>query len=177
MLDFFRRPLGAWTLTLGAGALLFFLGLHTGRALRGPELARFQEDAVREAERASRLDALNRSLEQRLAGLEGQVKTLERETAGGVPLPVPPAKGQVRDQVVRLGEAVVLVGGQVILTVEEIRTAPARVKIRLKSPEGKEGVAVLKPGGQVNLKLPQGLFALVLQRVEPRAVTVAVVKR
>lgn len=147
---FWRGRAAAGIIALLAASLLMGLGYQLGRQSqrRQVELARLE--AMRQADRAGRLLALNRSLEKRLAACR-TARTRRK------PRPVPAKPGMTGQELRTLhrGRAVVALGGELVLTLEEISAGrPRRARIRVQVRGGRQGVVVLRAGSSVGIRLP-----------------------
>lgn len=171
MLDWILRTRGgAWTVALAAAAGLLALGWGLAHDYYAGEMQRWQEKAAHEASRANRLAAEARRMEERLAlsRRQGEERLRPAEKAE-------PARPKAVHKVLHRGQAAVLLGGRVVLTLEKVTASPKRVRVRVKVLDGREGVAVLGPGQNVSFRLGRRLYHLVVKQVHTSSATFAIV--
>ncbi len=162
----------AWAVTLVAAAALAGLGWLLGRDSQAPELARARKQALDQAQRAGRLLAENRSLEQRLADLDRRLGQCRRQ--GRVPAPTA-KKEKATSRVLMRGKAALELGGRLVITLEDISFKPRRAALKVKVLGGKGGRAILAVGSEVRFRVDGRLYALVLKQIFTSSVSYVIV--
>lgn len=147
---FWRGRAAAGIIALAAASLLLFLGYQLGSRARQRQVELARLEAMRQADRAGRLLALNRSLEKRLAACRTARTRRAQRTA-----PAQPGKAGRERRTLHRGRAVPVLGGELVLTLEAISTSrPRRARIRVQVRGGRQGVVVLRAGSSVGIRLP-----------------------
>ena len=167
MAGFWRRPAGLWLITLALAALLLGLGHELADYRLAPELTEARLAASLEATRANRLALENQRLEQRLA--EAQARLAAR--AGSDQPEEAEAQGPA-SRVLHRGEAALLLGGRLVVTLEAIGPEREAAQLRVKVLGGQEGATRLAPGGDARFRLDGKVYHLLLKKILANAVIV-----
>jgi len=164
---FWRRPAGAGLITLVLAALLLGLGYELADHRLAPELSDARLAASLEANRANRLAQENQRLERRLAEAEARLATKtatpgseEGEAAGPT------------SRVIHRGEAALLLGGRLVVTLEAIAPEREAAQIRVKVLGGQEGATSLAPGGDARFRLDGKVYHLLLKKILANSVII-----
>ena len=161
------RQILAMVLAVAAGAALLGLGYWYGSVSCGQRLEQAKADADRFNREAAKQKAINARLLSEMEQLR-QAMTAARPT---------PEAGQafedIKGRVLRRGEAALLLGGDLIVTLEAIADYPPRARLRLQDAEGRRGVAVLEPGGEAKIKAAGRTYRLILKKVTTGSVIIA----
>lgn len=158
----FCRPVGIWALTLLAAAILLGVGFETGFRLFSPQLLEAQKEAADEASRANRLEAENESMERRLLRAQGELDAC-RAAAGEA---APPAdQGGQANRLLRKGEAVLLLSGRLVVTLEGVVRDPDRAVLKFQALDGRAGTKVLQTGQHVTVRVDGRNWRLLLRKV------------
>lgn len=166
-----QRRSAQWFVTLVLAASLTGLGYELARHELLPELDDAQRQAAAEASRANRLLAENQRLERRLSEAESRLVS-----QGGAPAgPAGPAEapGAV-SRVLHRDEAALVLGGRLVLTLEDVSADRSQAAIKVKVLGGQEGGVRLKTGGDVKLRLDGRVYHLVLKKILGNSVVVTV---
>lgn len=164
---FWRRPAGAWLITLVLAALLLGLGYEWADHRLAPELNDARLAASLEANRANRLAQENQRLEQRLN--EAEARLAARAAAPGAE--EAEAEGP-SSRVIHRGEAALLLGGRLVVTLEAIAPEREAAQLRVKVLGGQEGATSLAPGGDARFRLDGKIYHLLLKKILTNAVIV-----
>ncbi len=166
MLDWIMRTrAGAWAVALLAAAGLLAIGFGLASDYYTGELIRWQEKATRAEIRANRLAAEFKQKDGRLS--MGQELTPRQRKAGS-------AQPQTVVSELSLGQASVLLGGRVVLTLERLNQSAQRARVRV-NVNGREGVAIVSPGNNVSFRVEGTLYQLVLKQTQTSSATIALI--
>jgi len=162
----------AWAVTLVAAAALLGLGWWLGRDSLAPGLEQAQQEAARQADRANRLLADNRSLERRLGALSRRLDQCRRQS----PAPAPPAgEKTTTSRILTRGKAALELGGRLVITLEDISFKPRRAVLKVKVLGGKSGRVVLPVGSEVRFRVKGRIYALVLKQIFTSSVSYVII--
>jgi hypothetical protein len=167
MLDWIMRTkTGAWIVALLAAAGLLAIGFGLASDYYEGELKRWQEKAGLAESRAIRLQAE--------LGQSNQRQTLGSERPQGQSGPI---KGQPEtvDSELHLGQAMVVLEGRVVITLEKIDSAARKARVRVKVLGGREGVAIMGAGDNVSFRVDGTLYHLVLKQTLRSSATIALI--
>ncbi|MCA1990230.1 MAG: hypothetical protein LDL07_13985 [Desulfarculus sp.] len=166
-MGFWRRPAGAWLATLVLAALLLGLGYELADHRLAPDLNDARLAASLEANRANRLAQENQRLEQRLNEAEARLaaKTAAPGSEEGE------AEGPA-SRVIHRGEAALLLGGRLVVTLEGIAPEREAALLRVKVLGGQEGSTRLAPGGDARFRLDGKVYHLLLKKILTNSVIV-----
>ncbi|MFZ5585951.1 MAG: hypothetical protein ACOZHQ_08495 [Thermodesulfobacteriota bacterium] len=167
-MGFMQRRGAQWFVTLVLAALLVGLGHELARHELLPDLQGAQNQAASEASRANRLFSENQRLEQRLAEAEARLAS-----RGESPAAPPEAPGAV-SRVLHRDEAALMLGGRLVLILEDISADRGQAAIKARVLGGQEGGVRLKAGGDVKLRLDGRVYHLVLKKILTNSVIVTV---
>ncbi len=163
------RQIVAMVLAVAAGAALLGLGYWYGSVSCGQRLEQAKADADRFNREAANQKAIN-------ARLLTEMDQLRQAMTATKAKPTPDAGQEFEDikgRVLRRGEAALLLGGDLIVTLEAIADYPPRARLRLQDAEGRRGVAVLEPGGEAKIKAAGRTYRLILKKVTTGSVIIA----
>ncbi|MFH1059744.1 MAG: hypothetical protein V1797_13850 [Pseudomonadota bacterium] len=168
-MDLLQRPATQWIVTLVLAAVLVGLGYDLARRELLPDLQEAQRQAATEASRANRLLAENQRLEQRLGDAESRLAS--RGLGPAAPVEVPGAVSRVLHR----DEAVLVLGGRLVLILEEISAdrLQAAIKVKVLGGGREEGMR-LRAGGDVRLRLEGRIYHVVLKKILTNSVIVTV---
>lgn len=164
-MGFWQRPAGALVVTLALAALLLGLGYELADHRLGPELNDARLAASLEANRANRLAQENQRLEQRLN--EAEARLAARSAAPEEAEAQGPAS-----RVIHRGEAALLLGGRLVVTLEAIAPEREAAQIRVKVLGGQEGITSLAPGGDARFRLDGKVYHLLLKKILTNSVLI-----
>ena len=157
--------------TLLAAGLLFALGYETADRTAASKVESYQKRAVLEAERAAALEQDKARLEQRL-GLALAEAGQGRPPSPAQPAPTPPpAAGRSGYRVLHSDRADLLLGGRLVVTLEEVIGGRPRVAVlRLKVAGGQEGRKALKAGQEVRIRVAGKVYRLLVKQIHAASV-------
>lgn len=168
-MDLLQRPATQWFVTLILAAVLVGLGYDLARRELVPDLEQAHREAAREASRANLLASENQRLEQRLADAEARLAA-----RGPGPAALAEAPGAV-SRVLHRDEAVLVLGGRLVLILEDISPDRTQAVIQVKAlGDGREERMRLKAGGDVRLRLEGRIYHVVLKKILTNSVLVTV---
>ncbi len=158
-----------------AMTVLAALGLLGMGYLYGSEKYEQQLDSCRrlakqQTDRANRLTALNRQLENRVARLHQSQKVSDNKSTKEETQP--PAQANKRTMTLHRGRAVIIEDGKLILALEQVSNNPKRVAIKVKNLAGKSQTVVLGAGSSVGIKLGGQVVRLVVKEIHASSATV-----
>lgn len=157
--------------TLLAAGLLFALGYETAGRMAASKVESYQKRAVIEAERAAALAQDNARLEQRL-GLALAEAGQGRPPSPAQPAPTPPPLAdRTGYRVLHADRADLLLGGRLVVTLEEVIGGRPRVAVlRLKVAGGQEGRKALKAGQGVRIRVAGKVYHLLVKQIHTASV-------
>lgn len=167
MRDF--RQILAMILAIAASAALLGLGYWYGTVAGSQKLDQAKADADRFNREAAKQKAINARLTNEMAelrlALSGPQATATTEPEG--------VHADIKGRVLRKGEAVLLLGGDLIVTLEAIHSSPPAARLRIQNAAGRRGIAVLKPGGEARVKAGGRTYRLILKKVTTGSAIIA----
>jgi hypothetical protein len=163
----------AWALALVGSAILLWAGWSLGREDWRGRVDRAIGRVAAEASRANRLEAEHRRLEQRLAKARSRLEACLAGDEGAGPGPAPPAeRPEPLGRLLHEGQAAVLLDGRLVITLEAVTADPRRARVRVRVVGGKEGLALLAPGEEVDFVVDGRRLRLVVKRLHSSSAAV-----
>lgn len=163
------RQIVTLILAVAAGAFLLGLGYWYGTASSGQKLEQAKTDADRFNREAAKQKAIN-------TRLLNEIEQLRSPMTNPVARPTPAQEEEFADikgRILRRGEAVLLLGGDLIITLEAVGNKPPMARLRLQNAVGRRGVAVLEPGGEAKVKAGGRTYRLILKKVNTSSAIIA----
>ncbi|WP_449247086.1 hypothetical protein [Desulfarculus baarsii] len=164
------RKAQAWALALVAAAVLIGLGYWLGGEAAQERLNLALADADHYNRQAARQAAINTQLQNRLTELERLLARSLAVTEAG------PAQ-EVKSRLLRRGQAVILLGGALVATLEDVTLEPAMARIGLQNAGGEKGRAELAVGAETLIRASGRVYRLVLKKVTVNSATIALLAR